>query len=156
MFGFGESKPAEPAQPAAMNFSSSNAEEKIQMAVGFLSMNSCERQVLNLQRCAENNNLDPNDEQRLTRVCGSEINDLNSCMQSVNEEEVIGALGAISAQACPQDYQRLERCAQQHGGNPEPCAREFMETLACGADHILGVLQQAAQNQAPSGSSKMW
>merc|ERR1712063_127213 len=118
---------------------SSNAEEKIQMAVGFLSMNSCERQVLNLQRCAENNNLDPNDEQRLTRVCGSEINDLNSCMQSVNEEEVIGALGAISAQACPQDYQRLERCA-----------REFMETLACGADHILGVLQQAAQNQAPS------
>ena len=124
------------------------------MAVGFLSMNSCERQVLNLQRCAENNNLDPNDERRLTSVCGGEIENLNRCMETVNQEEVIGALGAISAQACPRDYQQLEQCAQRNGGNPEPCAREFMETLACGADHILGVLQQSVEKE--NAGSKGW
>ena len=139
MFGYGQKETA-----PAPNFSAGNEQEKINQAVGLLAMASCERQVMALQNCADQNRIDPTDENRLQTVCGSSVESLGRCMQSVNEEEVFGQLLSISGEACPRQMQSLQSCVERNGErNLEACEREFLSTVACGADSLLSAVQRA-------------
>ena len=146
MFGFGESKPKE-VEPTFQP--PQDAQEKIAMAFSFLAMNSCQEQVSSLQECAERNNIiDTNDERQLINRCGREVQSLSSCMETVNEEEVMAALTSLSAQQCPSQFQRFNSCIQSNPNNHGACEGVFIDALGCAADHILDMVSQAQNQQS--------
>ena len=141
MFGWGSSEEPKQVEPQGI---SAKDEEMLSMAGSIIAMSACEREVMALQQCTEANNLSPNTSQaQLTSLCGRELEGLSSCAQRVDETAITQAMFEFSATACPMEFQRVQDCQANKGG--ENCQQEFLDAMICGATQIVEQVQRSAQ-----------
>eukprot|EP00012_Vannella_robusta_P011014 CAMPEP_0206194102 /NCGR_PEP_ID=MMETSP0166-20121206/6988_1 /ASSEMBLY_ACC=CAM_ASM_000260 /TAXON_ID=95228 /ORGANISM="Vannella robusta, Strain DIVA3 518/3/11/1/6" /LENGTH=149 /DNA_ID=CAMNT_0053610993 /DNA_START=43 /DNA_END=492 /DNA_ORIENTATION=- len=147
MFGFGNSTPEPASQPGPMGMGMGNSrEDKINTAYAVLSMQLCQEQGLNLQRCMERNGI-RDDERAIQQKCGSEMQQLGGCMEN-SQEQVFGALSGIASQQCPSQSDELQSCLHSNSSNPQACERQYMSAMECAADRVIEILEQAQSQQA--------